>query len=53
MDKRELKQANKQLNFSVKKEPKQRTTYAYCIFEAFFMIKSLWKNCIDCFEVDL
>ena len=53
---RDLKQArtatavNKQLHFTVKNKP-HTTNYIYCIFEAYFMIKSLWKNCIDCFEV--
>ena len=43
---RELNQArtatavNKQLNFTVKNEP-HTTNYIYCIFEAYFMIKSL------------
>ena len=55
---RELKQArtatavNKQLNFTVKNKP-HTTNYIYCIFEAYFMIKSVWKDCIDCFEVNL
>ena len=55
---RELKQArtatavNKQLNFTVKNKP-HTTNYIYCIFEAYFMIKNVWKNCIDCFEVIL
>ena len=54
----DLKQArtatavNKQLNFTVKNKP-HTTNHIYCIFEAYFMIKSLWKNCIDCFEVNL
>ena len=43
---------NKRLNFSVIKKP-HTTDYVYCKFEAYFMIKSLWKNCIDCFEVNL
>ena len=43
---RELKQArtatavNRQLNFTVKNKP-HTTNYIYCIFEAYFMIKSL------------
>ena len=55
---RDLKQArtatavNKQLNFTVKNKP-HTTNSIYCIFEAYFMIKSVWKNCIDCFEVIL
>ena len=55
---RNLKQArtstgvNKQLNFTVKNKP-HTTSYIYCLFEAYFMIKSVWKNCIDCFEVIL
>ena len=42
---RDLKQArtatavNKQLNFTVKNKP-HTTNYIYCIFEAYFMIKS-------------
>ena len=43
---------NKQLNFTVKNKP-HTTNYIYCIFEAYFRIKSVWKNCIDCFEVIL
>ena len=34
---------NKQLNFTVKNKPRT-TSYIYCIFEAYFMIKSVWKN---------
>ena len=55
---RDLKQTrtatavNKQLNFTVKNKP-HTTNYIYYIFEAYFMIKSVWKNCIDCFEVNL
>ena len=55
---RDLKQArtvtagNKQLNFTVKNKP-HTTKYIYCIFEAYFMIRSVWKNCTDCFEVIL
>ena len=41
---------NKQLNFTLKNKL-HTTNYIYCIFEAYFMIKSVWKNCIDCFEV--
>ena len=43
---RDLKQArtatavNKQLNFTVKNKP-HTTNYIYCIFEAYFMIKSV------------
>ena len=43
---RDLKQTrtatavNKQLNFTVKNKP-QTTNYIYCIFEAYFMIKSV------------
>ena len=43
---RDLKQArtatavNKQLKFTVKNKP-HTTNYIYCIFEAYFMIKSL------------
>ena len=43
---RELKQArtatavNKQLNFTVKNKP-HTTNYIYCIFEAYFMMKSV------------
>ena len=43
---RDLKQArtatavNKQLNFTVKHKP-HTTNYIYCIFEAYFMIKSV------------
>ena len=54
---RDLKQTrtatavNKQLNFTVKNKP--HTTNICCIFEAYFMIKSVWKNCTDCFEVIL
>ena len=54
---RDLKQArtatvvNKQLNFTVKDKPRT-TNYIYCIFEAYFMMKSVWKNYIDCFEVN-
>ena len=56
--KRDLKQTrtatavNKQLNFTVKNKP-HTTNYIYCIFEAYFMIKSVWKNCTDYFEVIL
>ena len=56
--KRDLKQTrtatavNKQLNFTVKNKP-HITNYIYCIFEAYFMIKSVWKNCTDYFEVIL
>ena len=32
---------NKQLNFTVKRNHRQLTTSTYCIFEAYFMIKSL------------
>ena len=45
-DIRDLKQArtatavNKQLNFTVKNKP-HTTNYIYCIFEAYFMIKSV------------
>ena len=45
-DIRELKQArtatavNKQLNFTVRNKP-HTTNYIYCIFEAYFMIKSV------------
>ena len=55
---RDLKQTrtvtagNKQLTFPVKNKP-HTTNYIYCIFEAYFMIKSAWKNRIDCFEVIL
>ena len=55
---RDLKQTraatavNKQLNFTVKNKP-HTTNYIYCIFEAYFMIKSVWKNCTHCFEVNL
>ena len=48
---RDLKQArtatavNKQLNCIVKNKS-HTTNYIYCIFEAYFMIKSVWKNCI-------
>ena len=35
------------IHFSVKKQPK-----TYCIFETYFTIKSLWKNCIDFSEVN-
>ena len=43
---RDLKQArtatvvNKQLNFTVKNKP-HTTNYIYCIFEAYFMLKSV------------
>ena len=46
---RDLKQTrtttavNKQLNFTVKNKP-HTTNYIYCLFEAYFMIKSVWKN---------
>ena len=46
LDNRDLKQArtatavNKQLNFTVKNKPRT-TNYIYCIFEAYFMIKSV------------
>ena len=45
-DNRDLMQArtatavNKQLNFTVKNKP-HTTNYIYCIFEAYFMIKSV------------
>ena len=48
---RELKQArtatavNRQLHFTVRNKP-HTTNYIYCIFEAHFMIKSVWMNCI-------
>ena len=44
---RDLKQArtatavNKQLHFRVKRNHRQLTTSTYCIFEAYFTIKSL------------
>ena len=31
----------------------QTTDYVLYRFEAYFMIESLWKNCINCFEVNL
>ena len=46
---RDLKQArtatavNKQLNFTIKNKP-HTTNYIYCIFEAYFMIKSVRKT---------
>ena len=52
---RDLKQArtptagNKMYNYilELKTNHTQRTTSTYCIFEAYFMIKSLWKNCVE------
>ena len=40
------------LYITVRNKP-HTTNFIYCIFEAYFMIKSVWKNYIDCFEVNL
>ena len=40
------------INFNIEKKP-QTTAYVLHICSAYFIIKSLWKNCIDYFEEDL
>ena len=40
------------INFNIEKKP-QTTAYVLHICSAYFIIKSLWKNCIDYFEENL